>query len=88
MDPHGTTTGEPPLEDLVVDGALALGAERLVRFDVVDGALTATSAPGSEFESTATCSSAIVTPGGGFVLGYHCKVHPWMRSAFVVEPAL
>lgn len=50
-----------------------------VRFDIVDGALTATVAG-----STATCRSAAGNGAGGFVLGYFCVLHPTMRGALVV----
>lgn len=50
-----------------------------VRFDLVDGALVATSVE----MGVATCANAVVTPGGA-VLPYYCLLHPNMRGSIVV----
>jgi plastocyanin len=61
--------------------------DALVRLQIVGDMLYATVAPGTEFEETLPCSSAVAVPTGSFVFGFHCRIHPWMRSGLVVEPA-
>jgi hypothetical protein len=55
-----------------------------VQFDIVGGALQATTDPGTSRAATLPCGSAFALAVGGFMLPYYCQIHPWMRAALLV----
>lgn len=56
-----------------------------VRFDVVAGALVATTDPAGPAPLSATCRNAVPAGPTGAALNYHCVLHPEMRGVLVVR---
>lgn len=83
--PHPTAEGFPPA-DPCFRVPVGPGVDLVpVRFDVVDGALHATTSPGTAEEETGLCESAIVLGAGQTALEYRCLLHPWMFGTLVVD---
>ncbi len=55
-----------------------------VRFDVSDGVLRATTAPGAPDPEARECTAAVAVPDGSMLLPYRCLVHPWMNAALLI----
>lgn len=65
-----------------VQNANGFSEPEAVRFDLVDGGVSATIAG-----ETLECADAVVLDDGTALLPYHCALHPTMRGVVVVSPA-
>lgn len=82
---HPTTNSAVEEEScfLVPVGASAVPVP--VRFDLADGGVIATEAPGTPEALSSRCGNAVATIDGAFVLPFRCLLHGPMHGALLIE---